>query len=274
MNSGAIANSNLVRPQEHPSSDRQSDFAGARTVKGKEAPGYVAFTFDDGPVTTYTNAILDTLEEFHVPGAFFVVGRRIDGKSPASREGAALLKDMAKRGFLIGNHTTRHDNLSEVAPRTATRSISQNATLIEDLTGFSPQLFRPPFGADTRALQRWLKKHGYTTVRWNIDPLDFLRARRKTLRARVVSMILEKEGGVVVLHDSKPWTAEALPGILADLEDANCARLQRKQIPIIPVSLHYFLRESDGTSRKIPEAILSTTQRYHERLADHCQTED
>ena len=87
----------------------------------------------------------------------------------------------------------------------------------------------------------------------------------------MVAQILAKSGGVVLLHDTKPWTARALPGILKDLERANCQRLQDGQSVILPVSLHYFLRNRDGGPRPIPTEVLNTTQGTIEALSKRCE---
>ncbi len=242
-----------------------------RLVKGKRAAGKVAFTFDDGPDLVTTPLILDALEQFDVPATFFVVGRRFANENGSSRAGAELLREIADRGFTIGNHTSRHHRLDNQSYRRGKESIARNAEDIAEILGAQPRLFRPPFGATTREIRSHLRQRGDTLVMWSIDPRDFKRTPDKVLRRRVVQQILRGDGGVIVLHDTKPWTARILPGVLKDLEAANCKRLKQGRVPVLPVSLHYFMRDPDGSPRPIPPETVNITQKALSDLKNRCQ---
>ena len=215
--------------------------------------------------------ILDVLEAHEVPATFFVVGRRFANKNPSSQAGSKLLQEIAERGFTIGNHTSRHHRLDVESLELGSRSISQNAKDIEDLIGYRPYLFRPPFGVTTAKVRRFLASRNDTMVMWNIDPQDFQRTEVEELRKRVVEQILRSEGGVIVLHDTKPWTAAALDGILLDLEAENCRRLESNRPLLIPVSLHYFLRDRDGSPRAIPPETVNNTQTKIDSIGTTCK---
>ena len=262
----------LAGGQEQEAQDRA--WGSGKTIKGKEAVGYVAFTFDDGPDLQTTPQILDTLEEHGVPATFFVVGRRFAHNNSSSRAGAKLLQEMARRGFTIGNHTSRHHRLDEEDFTSASTSIQRNAADLERILGYQPRLFRPPFGAITAKLRRLLRQRSDTIVMWSIDSKDFQRRGHKDLRQRVGAEILENDGGVVLLHDTKLWTARALGGILEDLEKANCRRLESGERLILPVSLHYFLRDQDSSPRAIPSERVNITQRALESLTKRCQMDN
>ena len=248
---------------------RRDPLAGARRVTGRERPYHVAFTFDDGPSHTTTPAVLDALERFGVPAAFFVVGRRVSGVKPQAVASAAVLADIRARGHLIGNHTLRHEDLSLVSATTARGTIAGNQVAIARKAGGAPSLFRPPFGRVGSA-GAVLRASRMTVVGWSIDPRDFVEEAAGSLRARVVEEIVRNRGGVVLLHDTRPWTARELPGILADLEAENCRRRATGQRLIVPVSLHYFLRERSGRARPVPPAVAAATTRYVVALARRC----
>ncbi|MGL4876314.1 MAG: polysaccharide deacetylase family protein [Clostridium sp.] len=65
----------------------------------------VYLTLDDGPSTTVTPEILKILKEEDVKATFFVLGESID-KNDVSKE---LIKEIAKSGHAIGNHTYTHN---------------------------------------------------------------------------------------------------------------------------------------------------------------------
>lgn len=273
---GAVADVHAEESTATPSppSDTGAVWGGAKVVGGKEAPGYVAFTFDDGPDLTSTPVILETLERYQVPATFFVVGRHFATKTDTARAGAELLKDMETRGFTIGNHTTNHQNLPMLSASAARAAIDKNADALEAVLGHPVHLFRPPFGATTAAIRRLLRKRGDTMVRWNIDSQDFQRTQRRGMAERVLGDILRKGGGVVLFHDTKRATARILPGFLEDLEQANCDRQSQGLEPILPVSLHYFLRDQNGSPRRIPAKVLKETQKAVDRLTNRCQNRD
>ncbi len=264
----------LLEPSRGFAEDLQSNpWANSKMVTGREAPGYVAFTFDDGPNLDSTPLILDALEAYQVPATFFVVGRHFARNTDDARAGALLLQEIEQRGFTIGNHTANHQHLPSLSLEAATHAVSKNAGDLEALLGHKVHLFRPPFGATTSSIRRMVRRRGDTMVRWNIDPKDARRSQPKNVTDRVLRDILAKNGGVVLLHDTKPWTAQALPGLLAALEQANCDRLAAGNPPILPVSLHYFLRDSAG-ARPIPEDVMNTTQSTMEHLYVRCEQED
>ena len=82
-------------------------------------------------------------------------------------------------------------------------------------------------------------------------------------------MIKQDEGGVVLMHDVKPITARILAEVLDDLEAENCARLAGHREPILPVSLHYFLKDGRAP-REPPPAVKQRTEAYRAALPERC----
>lgn len=250
-------------------------FGRGKLMTGKGTKGYIAFTFDDGPNMQTTPKVLASLESFGVPATFFVVGRHFRGKKPENLRGAQLIESISARGFAIANHTTHHKNLSKLGYVAGVRQVAENAAALKEILGYEPRLFRPPFGATSPAIRRYLHKRGDTMVRWNIDPADFRSTKdSKGLRKRVVRQILAKQGGILLLHDTKSATANALPGILQDLENANCQRLSQGERPIIPVSLDYFYRRSGRKSVPMPLSERKSVHEFRHRLQKHCNRMD
>lgn len=242
---------------------------GARRVTGRERPYHVAFTFDDGPSAATTPDVLAALEKYDVPAAFFVVGRRFSGSRRDADDNAAVLGEILAGGHLIGNHTLKHLDLSLLSAAEARTAVAHNQEAIARRTGLWPALFRAPFGRIGSA-RPYLRTHRFTVVGWSIDPRDFVEEHAATLRQRILAAIVKKKGGVVLLHDTHPWTVRELPGILADLEAENCRRRAVRERLIVPVSLHYFLRERSGRHRAVPRAVAARTKRYLAGLRKRC----
>jgi peptidoglycan/xylan/chitin deacetylase (PgdA/CDA1 family) len=238
---------------------------GARPTRGEGPRHLVAFTFDDGPSEYFTPRILRALAAHDVPATFFVIGRDLDTR-PKRR---ALLAAIAKAGHVIGNHTFHHARLTTLTAAARDAELDTLAALVEKETGVQPTVVRPPYGDSSPKLRAALAARGETEVRWNIDPRDWEISDPETLRAAILDRIVEAGGGIVILHDTERATAHALPGALADLEAWNCKRLRRGKEPIIPVSLHYFLRDGDAW-RPIPPEVEARTKRFRDALRARC----
>lgn len=242
-----------------------SALGGARPTRGDGPRHMVAFTFDDGPSEYHTPRILRALAAHDVPATFFVIGRDLDTR-PRRR---ALLAAIARAGHDIGNHTFNHARLTTLAPAARDAELDRLATLVEMETGTRPAVVRPPYGDSSPRLRAAFAARGETEVRWNIDPRDWAFTEPEPLRVAILDTIIEAGGGIVILHDTERATALALPGVLADLEAWNCKRIRRGKEPIIPVSLHYFLRDGDAP-RPVPPEIEARTKRFRDVLNARC----
>jgi peptidoglycan/xylan/chitin deacetylase (PgdA/CDA1 family) len=239
----------------------------AARVNGDEMHGVVAFTFDDGPNPETTPAVIDALEKYDIPATFFIITQRLLGKhGEKSRE---ILARQIAGGFLIGDHSMTHQNLRKAAGGTLDKEIDKSIRALAKEAARPIGLFRPPYGALSSAGRVRLKKLGVTEVIWSIDTLDWRAHNQEKLRKKVLKMILADNGGIVLMHDVKPITAKVVSEVLDDLEAENCQRLKDQKDPIVPVSIHYFLRDGK-TPRAIPDAVQKRTAQYKAALPTRC----
>jgi len=239
----------------------------AARVSGEELKGMVAFTFDDGPSPQTSPLVIDALEKYNIPATFFIVTERINGKLGAkSRD--VLQRELAD-GFTVGSHSVTHPNLGAASGKTLDKEIDASIRTLAIQANRPIGLFRPPYGSLSKAARARLGKLGLTEVQWSVDTLDWRAHNADKLRKKVVSMILHQSGGVVLMHDIKPITAKVIADVLDDLEAINCQRLADGKDPILPVSLHYFLRDGK-TPRAIPEAVKQRTEAYRTSLPGRC----
>ena len=239
----------------------------AARVNGNEMHGVVAFTFDDGPNPETTPAVIDALEKYDVPATFFIVTSRISGKH--GEKGREVLARELADGFLVGDHSSTHSNLKTATGGTLDKEIDASIRTLAKEASRPIGLFRPPYGALSGAGRMRLKKLGVTEVIWSIDTLDWKAHDADRLRKKVLRMILHDDGGIVLMHDVKPITAKIISDVLDDLEAENCARLADKKDPIVPVSIHYFLRDGK-TPRTIPAEVQKRTDAYKAALPGRC----
>ncbi len=182
----------------------------------------IYLTFDDGPSTKVTGAILDTLNKENVKATFFVVGDRVYGR----RE---ILRRMAKEGHSIGVHSTTHIASQIYASDEALlKDIADCAAVIRDVTGVSPTLYRFPYGGEKRARQKSLvEAQGYTVISWNAECGDGV-AKNATAESIVETAVRtagNKTRVVLLMHDGAGHgaTVEALPRIIAHFREAGYA---------------------------------------------------
>jgi peptidoglycan/xylan/chitin deacetylase (PgdA/CDA1 family) len=239
----------------------------ASRIDGDEAKGVVAFTFDDGPNPETTPQVIDALEKYDIPATFFIVTQRIVGKhGQTSRE--SLHREL-DAGFLVGSHSVSHPNLKHASADKLTKEIDASIKTLAIEANRPIGMFRPPYGALGPAGRGRLGKLGLTEVLWSIDTLDWRAHNPDKLRKKVISMIKKDGGGVVLMHDVKPITAQIIASVLDDLEAENCARLADSREPILPVSLHYFLKDGK-TARDVPDAVKQQTAAYKAALPERC----
>ena len=161
-----------------------------------EAPK-IALTFDDGPSTAWTPALLDGLKERGVKATFFLIGENAD-KNPE------IVKRMAEEGHLIGNHTYNHVELTKVSENEARLELADTSAVIVRITGKEPEYMRPPFGAWQRKLEQEIQM---LPVLWTIDPLDWTTENQDEIVNKVVTEAQEND--IILLHDCYKSSIEA-----------------------------------------------------------------
>lgn len=184
-----------------------------RTAGGS---GY-AVTFDDGPHAEGTPAVLEILAGAGVPATFFLVGEQV-------RRNPALAGEIAAAGHTIGLHCDRHRNLLRLTPRQVRDDLDRAVASIEDATGCSPALYRPPYGVLNGAALALARSSGRRTILWSHWGRDWeARATADSITRLVTGGA--GEGAVLLLHDADDYgapgswrrTAEALPRVLETL---------------------------------------------------------
>jgi peptidoglycan/xylan/chitin deacetylase (PgdA/CDA1 family) len=177
-------------------------------------------TFDDGPNPGVTERILEILAAEGIVATFFMVGSHVE-RFP---ECAAAV---ARAGHEIGNHTYSHAKLHRVGPRRAAEEVRQAHEAIVWATNATPRAFRAPHGYRGPFVARAIAPFGYHTFAWTFGVWDSARPGADTIRRRVRERL--RPGSIILLHDGDGYrprgdrrqTAEALPGIIADLRQAG-----------------------------------------------------
>jgi peptidoglycan-N-acetylglucosamine deacetylase len=174
----------------------------------------VTFTFDDGPFPETTPVVLHVLAKHNVHATFFWIGRYLDGDSDravASRKTALAVRDA---GHLIGNHTHDHARLTTLSRADALAQIDDSAASIEAAVGIRPCVFRPPFGVLDAYTEGLVRAENLTVVLWNIEVDDLHNDDADAMADSLETQIDFAGGGIVLLHDIRFTTADALDKVL------------------------------------------------------------
>jgi len=173
----------------------------------------VALTFDDGP-SKYTSLIMKILKDNKVKASFFVLGQNI-------RKRPALLKQMARRHYTIGNHTFSHVLLKNSSAKIKQELKATDEEILK-AAGKNNEWIRPPEGVLNSSAINFILKEGYKISLWNIDTVDWRRPSPKKIKERVLSQL--KPGQVILMHDgggNRMNTAAALPEIIKNVKQAG-----------------------------------------------------
>ena len=179
----------------------------------------VALTFDDGPDPHTTRRVLDILDANCIKATFFLVGYYAE-RHPE------IVREIAARGHVIGTHTWSHpNNLRHLSLAAARSQIRRGFTAVEKALASAPPaerrqlapFFRFPGLNDSKWLMAWLGQRNIATISCEFGADDWKRISASEVRRRAIRNINSVGRGVIILHDTKPHTAEALPGIIAGL---------------------------------------------------------
>jgi len=168
----------------------------------------VALTFDDGPIPGHTERILDLLRAEGMHATFFVVGKRAFARPD-------LVRAITTGGNEIGNHTWSHQHLTWVLDDVQRDEIARGARELEQF-GVHPIWFRPPYGLISRLGVKDVTAAGERTVLWSVS-IDRALSRWGD---RAVSELLSRvhPGDIILAHDARPGSFDALQRLLAGLK--------------------------------------------------------
>jgi cellulose synthase/poly-beta-1,6-N-acetylglucosamine synthase-like glycosyltransferase/peptidoglycan/xylan/chitin deacetylase (PgdA/CDA1 family) len=172
----------------------------------------IALTFDDGPNPTWTPQVLKILQEYDVPGTFFLVGSMVS-RYPS------IVKTMVQQGNEVGIHTFTHVDLSYQSDSRIDREMEQTQLALAGAAGITTTLFRAPYSSETDAIDNYswpvykkLGADGYTSVFVDTDSDDW----KKPGVSNIVKWGTPKstKGAAVLFHDAggeRSQTIRALP---------------------------------------------------------------
>jgi peptidoglycan/xylan/chitin deacetylase (PgdA/CDA1 family) len=173
----------------------------------------VALTLDDGPSPRYTPEILAALHTYHAHATFFVMGA-------AAQAYPGLIRRESTAGDEVGVHAfDQHVSFPRIGKEAAGQQIDMGKDAVVGVTGDTPALFRPPYGAWRPWVLAEASERGMRTILWSVC-FDHRSAKTpQAVATRVLS--LANPGEILLLHDARGdrrRAVAALPMVLRKLE--------------------------------------------------------
>ncbi|MDX6514460.1 MAG: hypothetical protein QOH73_126 [Gaiellaceae bacterium] len=190
-------------------------------------PG-VALTFDDGPHPDGTPAILAELARANATATFFLVGEQVERYPEVARAVAAAGHEIALHGY-------RHTLLLRRTVSELADDLARAAALIEDVTGRSPQVYRPPYGVFSLGGLLHARKH-WRPLLWSAWGRDWTPRATPQSVARLATRDLRR-GDVVLLHDADHYSADGSWRVTAGALPAILEAVQALGEPFVAASL-------------------------------------
>ena len=183
------------------------------------APKTIYLTFDDGP-GYYTESILSTLDKYGVKATFFVTNQFPNFQY--------LIGEEYKRGHKVAVHTYSHNYNIYSSVDTYINDFNSMNEIIKSYTGSYSNLFRFPGGSSNTISRNYsygvvsavaseMTRLGYVYFDWNVESGDASGLGSTDIYYRVVNGTDNCSSCVILMHDIKQTTANALDSILYTL---------------------------------------------------------
>jgi peptidoglycan/xylan/chitin deacetylase (PgdA/CDA1 family) len=185
-------------------------------VRGLKGKKQIALTFDAGANAECFEDLIAALENARVHSTFFITGNFAQRHEPCA-------KAITQHGHELGNHTWSHPDLTKQSDDVVREEIVRGEMLLTEISGQSPRpRFRAPFGERNDRVLRIAANLGYRSIYWTLDSLDSVEPRKapEFLIDRITGKRdAELDGAIILMHVGEKATADALPAIIANLQD-------------------------------------------------------
>ena len=191
----------------------------------------VFLTYDDGPSTTNTPIILDTLKKHGVKATFFVTGKTLEDGGDEAKN---ILKNAYNSGHSIANHSYSHNyNLlypgRHLNKDAFLKDFSKTDKMLKEVLGndFKTKTWRLPGGLmswkSTDSIKEYAKENGIGLIDWNALNKDAEGKKKNAdeLYQEAVNTSKDKDMVVLLMHDTygKEETAKYTDRIIQYYKD-------------------------------------------------------
>ena len=166
----------------------------------------IALTFDDGPRYVGTVDLLDDLQAYGAKATFFLIGDLMEKN-----------KDVVQRqhdeGHTVASHTWNHYEPKNLTAEKIFEHKAMFDQLLADITGLPAPYMRAPGGRYHEFVRIGI---GLPLIQWSVIGGDI--TNKKYGRVKAIVATNAQHGGIVLLHDTKKATVQAIRAILLLLQ--------------------------------------------------------
>jgi peptidoglycan/xylan/chitin deacetylase (PgdA/CDA1 family) len=176
----------------------------------------VVLTFDDGPWPENTPAVLRALADNCIKATFFEIGEHATWHPE-------ITKEVVAAGMTLGSHTWSHKDLARNPYakdiELAKAEIEMGFSAVHNAAGVPiAPFFRFPALQHPPDLLAYMSERNIAVFSADFDSRDF-KMRKPEEVIKSVMTKLEKHGkGIILMHDFRRATAEALPELLRQMK--------------------------------------------------------
>ncbi len=184
----------------------------SHTKSDKFPANSIAITFDDGP-SENTSKILYVLEKYNAKATFFCIGKNIEAFPQ-------IAKQIFEDGHILGNHSYSHSKTFGFFRKDKLiEEIQRTDMAIKSIIGRFPKYFRPPYGVTNPSIAAAIKSTKHEVIGWNVRSMDGIISDEKKILKNILMNL--KPGAIILLHDTKPHTVNALEQLLIKIRERN-----------------------------------------------------
>ena len=196
----------------------------------------IAFTFDDGPSSDYTAAVLDILKQNDAKGTFFVIGQNVE-------EYPDLVAREAAEGHQVCTHSYDHadpvggTDIGLMSPEGQVDEIVHGMKTITDVIGGeASRVVRMPGGNMNDGMVLNLYPYVDYEIGWNVDTADWTLPGAEAIYQEMISV---QPGDILLCHDGggdRSQTVEALQRAVPYLKSKGFTFVTMDEILQYPAS--------------------------------------
>lgn len=169
----------------------------------------ISLTFDAAWENSDTDILIELLDQYQVKATFFATGDWVS-RYPED------VKKLFNAGHEIQNHSDSHPHPNQLSREELVEDTYACDKKIKELTGVFPNLYRTPYGEYNDQVISTLNSLGKKTIQWDVDSIDWKDPTPQEMYDRVVGKVTN--GSILLFHNDKPNTPEALRMILPELK--------------------------------------------------------
>ena len=168
----------------------------------------IAITLDDGPHKSNTLRTVELFEKYNGRATFLMLGKNV-------KQYPEVVKTVYEHGFEIGSHSWDHPDLRKLDANGIEKQIVDTQNEIFRITGYEPEIIRPPYGAVNETAKQVIANNGMKIALWNVDTEDWKVKNAQKIKETIVNKAFD--GAVILIHDIHTFTIDGLEMALEEL---------------------------------------------------------